>query len=246
MPPKAHGAEVIRTYEKTLLARTFWSDGGERGTSLRIVRPFSLVERTLFRNDRLSPGVLKRVSLIAYLLIPVLIFLNTVVPQIPGFPYLAVMVVTLVLFGAALTAGLWFFFGASTVDRLQGAPLTAMKAPAVPAPQGWADHLGEVTEEAVTAYQRAFLAREVIVERISDGHALLGRFIPSQESYGSIEQALAYLYRHERRLSELLGSDSLDAAHVLKLRRVSGEVSVPLGVIDGPVADEVRDWVRAE
>lgn len=246
MPPKAHGAEVVRTYEKTLLARILWSDGGERGTSLRIVRPVSFVERTLFQNDRLSPRALKRASLTAYLLIPVLIFLNTVVPQIPGVPYLAVMVATLVLFGAALTAGLWFFFGAGMVDRLQGAPLTAMNAPAVPAPQGWSDHLDEVTQEAVTTYQRAFLAREVIVERVSDGHVLLGQFIPSQESYRSIEQALAHLYRHERRLSELLGTDSLDAGHLLELRRVSGEVSVPLSVISGPVADEVRDWVRAE
>lgn len=246
MPSKAHGAEVIRTYEKTLLTRILWSDSGERNTSLRIVHPVSFIERTLFQNDWLTPKSLRKVSVIAYLLIPVLIFLNTVVPQIEGVPYLAVMVATFVLFGAALTAGLWFFFGASMVDRLQGAPLTAMKAPAVPAPQGWGEHLEELTEEAVTAYQRAFLAREVIVERVSDGHVLLGQFMPSQESYGIIEHALAYLYRHERRLSELLGIESLDEGHVLELRRVSGEVSVPLSVISGPVADEVREWVRAE
>lgn len=245
MTLKTTGAEVVEASEKTLLVRIHWRDGGQRGESLRIVRPVSRIERFLFAKDRLSPGMLKRVSILAYLLIPVLIFLNTVVPRIPSIPYLLVLGVSLILLIVALTAGFWFFFGAGMVDRLQDAPLRAMKAPAVPAPDSWATRVDEVTPEAIHAFQVAYLAREVDVERIRHGEVLRGRFTPTQQSYRSLVVGLAYLAEHKRRLTELLAVESLDAAHLAEMLRVANEPAIPAKTTSASDADDVRSWARS-
>lgn len=244
MPVKTTGAEVVSSTEKATLVRIHWRDGGERGASLRIVHPYSFIERFLFRQDRLSPRVLKRVSLTAYLLIPVLIFLNTVVAHIQGVPYAAVLTLTAVILAVALASGVWFFFGAGLVDRLQGDPLRAMKAPGVPAPDWWVGREGEITDEGVRAFQRAYLAREADAERAREGEVLRGQFSPGQESHRALTLGLGHLAEHKRHLTELLAAESLDAAHVKEMRRVAEELSIPTKIATSPIAEEVRDWVR--
>lgn len=244
MPVKTIGAEVVSSFDKADLIRIRWKNDGERGVSLRIAHPVSVIERFLFRKDRLSPGMLKRVSVLAYILIPVLIFLNTVIPRIPAIPYLAVLAVTAILLAVALAAGFWFFFGAGMVDRLQENPLRAMKAPAVPVPDSWASRMDEVTQESVRALQKAYLAREVDVERARTGEVLRGQFSPGQESHRALTLGLGHLAEHKRHLTELLAAESLDAAHVKEMRRVAEELSIPTKIATSPIAEEVRDWVR--
>lgn len=245
MSARTIGAEIAGPPGQTMLVRTLWKDNGERGESLRIAHPVSSIERFLFAKDRLSPRTLRRVSVLAYLLIPVLILLNTVVPQIPAIPYLLTLSLTLILFAIALTAGAWFFFGAGLTDRLQDNPLRAMKAPAVPAPLWWTQQLDEVSTEAVTAYQKAYLAREVTEERIGRGRSLQGQFTPAQQSYRIIEVGLEYLTERKRRLTELLAVESLDGKHLQEMLRVAEEPGIPDSIIaNASVAEEVRDWVR--
>lgn len=245
MTAKTLGAEVIKRTDTALLIRIPWRDGNQRGQSLRIVHPVSPIERALFRDDRITPTMLRRVSVLAYLLIPVLIFLNTVVPRIPSIPYPLVLGVSLILLIVALTAGFWFFFGAGMVDRLQDAPLRAMKAPAVPVPDSWATRVDEVTPEAIHALQVAYLAREVDVERIRHGEVLQGRFTPAQQSYRSLEIGLAYLAEHKRRLTELLAVESLDAEHLAEMLRVANEPAIPAKTTSASDADDVRSWARS-
>lgn len=245
MPVKTTGAEVVTSTDKATLVRIHWRNGNERGESLRIVHPVSSVERFLFRKNRLSPTMLKRVSVLTYLLIPVLIFLNTVVPRIPSIPYLLVLAVSLILLIVACTAGFWFFFGAGMVDRLQETPLRAMKAPAVPAPDWWTARADEVTSEAVRAFQVAYLAREVDAERIRHGEVLRGRFTPAQQSYRSIGIGVGYLAEHKRRLTELLSTGSLEAGHFREMLRVAEEPAVPAKTISASDTDDVRAWARS-
>lgn len=245
MTLKTTGAEVVEADGKNLLVRIRWRDGTQVGESLRIVRPVSLIERTLFRKDRISPRMLKRTSVLAYLLIPVLIFLNTVVPRIPGVPYLLVLGVSAVLLGVALTAGLWFLFGAGMVDRLQENPLRAMKAPAVPVPDWWIDRTEEVTPKAIRALQAAFLAHEVDQERIRSGKVLQGRFTPAQQSHQSLEVGLAYLAEHKRHLADLLSRESLAEDHLQEMLRVAEEPAIPSKVTSRADAADVRAWAKS-
>lgn len=245
MPVKTTGAEVVSSTEKATLVRIHWRDGGERGASLRIVHPYSFIERFLFRQDRLSPRVLKRVSLTAYLLIPVLIFLNTVVAHIQGVPYAAVLTLTAVILAVALASGVWFFFGAGLVDRLQGDPLRAMKAPGVPAPDWWVGREGEITDEGVRAFQRAYLAREADAERAREGEVLRGLIVPGQGGYSSLSLGLGYLAEHRRRLTALLSIESLDEEHFREMARVAEEAGVPADVASGVTAPGVRAWVKS-
>lgn len=244
MPQRTLGAEVVHSHGQTHLIRILWKDGGERGTSLRIVHPVSFIERLAFTKDRVSPGSLKRAGVAAYILAPVLVLLNTVVPQIPGVPYSVVLIVSAVLLLVAVAAGLWFFLGAGLVDRLHDNPLHAMKAPAVPAPRPWGERLDEVSPEAVSAYQKAYLACEVVKERIAAGESLQGQFLPSQESYKGIEIGLAYLAERKRSLSEVLAVDDLTGEHIQRLTEVAEKPDLPDGIVPGAVADEVREWVR--
>lgn len=245
MTLKVLGAEVAHAHGGTLIARILWKNDGERGESLRIVHPVSPIERFLFAKDRLSPRALKRVSVLAYLLIPVLIFLNTVPPQIPAIPYVAILIATALLFIVAITAGAWFFLGAGMADRLQENPLRAMKAPAVPAPLWWGQELDEVSTEAVTAYQKAYLAREVTEESIERGRSLQGKFTPAQRSYRTVEVSLEHLRERKRRLEKLLAVESLEGKHLQEMLRVAEEPGVPVSVLaNTSVAEEVRDWVR--
>lgn len=245
MTLKTTGAEVVEASGKTLLVRIHWRDGGQRGESLRIVRPVSRIERFLFAKDRLSPGMLKRVSVLAYLLIPVLIFLNTVVPRIPTVPYLAVLALTFILVIVAFTGGFWFFFGAGMVDRLQENPLRAMKAPAVPCPDWWVSRMDEITPEAIRAFQAAYLAREVDAERTRRGEVIRGRFTPAQKSYRSLEIGLGYLAEHKRHLTELLAKESLEEGHISEMLRVAEEPAIPAKVASASDADDVRSWARS-
>ena len=245
MTVKALGAEIVKKTDTALLIRIPWRDGYMRGQSLRIVRPVSPIERFLFRDNRLSPAMLRRVSVLAYLLIPVLILLNTVVPRFPSIPYPLVLGASLILLIVALTAGFWFFFGAGMVDRLQDAPLRAMKAPTVPAPDSWSARVEEITPEAVHAFQVAYLAREVDRERICHGKVLQGRFTPAQQSYRSLEVGLAYLAEHKRRLTELLELESLDAEHLAEMVRMAKEPAIPVKTTSASDADDVRSWARS-
>lgn len=245
MTLKTTGAEVVKSADDdALLARILWREDAQRGQSLRIVRPMTPIERFLFRQDRLSPAMLRRVSVLAYLLIPVLIFLNTVVPRIPTIPYVAVLIVSALLLVVALIAGFWFFLGASMVDRLQENPLGAMKAPATPAPDWWAQRMDDVTPEAIRAYQWAYLSREVGEERAREGEVLRGKFTPAQQSYRALTLGLGYLSEHRKRLTELLGTESLTEDHLQEMRRVADTPSIPTKITSASVAHEVRDWAR--
>lgn len=245
MTLKTTGAEVVEADGKNLLVRILWREGGLRGESLRIVHPVSRVERALFRKSRLSPGMLKRVSVLAYLLIPVLIFLNVVVPRFPAIPYVLVLAVSIILLGVALTAGFWFFFGAGMVDRLQEYPLRAMKAPAVPAPDWWGQQTTAITPEAIHAFQAAFLAREVDQERIHSGEVLQGQFTPTQQSYRSLANGLAYLAEHKRHLTELLTTESLAEDHIREMFRVAEEPAIPASTVNRTDAGDVRAWAKS-
>lgn len=246
MTVRTLGAEVVKRTDTDLLIRIPWRDGNQRGQSLRIVHPLSRIERFLFTKGHLTPRTLKRVSLLAYLLIPVLILLNTVVPQIPAIPYLLTLSVSAVLFVVALAAGLWFYFGASLVDRLEASPLRAMAAPAVPAPQWWSRRMDEVSPEAMEAHQRAYLAHAVTEERIERGRSLQGRFSPSQASYGVLALGLEFLTARRRRLAELLAVESVEEEHLAEMLRVAEAPGVPAErvVATAPMTAEVRDWVE--
>lgn len=245
MTLKTTGAEVVEASEKALLVRIHWRDGGQQGESLRIVRPVSRIERFLFSKDRLSPGMLKRVSVLAYLLIPVLMLLNTVVPRIPTVPYLAVLALTFILVIVAFTGGFWFFLGAGMVDRLQENPLRAMRAPAVPCPDWWVSRMDEITPEAIHAFQVAYLAREVDAERTRRGEVIRGRLTPTQKPYRSLEIGLGYLAEHKRHLTELLAKESLEEVHISEMLRVAEEPAIPAKVTSASDADDVRSWARS-
>lgn len=244
MAVRTLGADIERSYGKTMLTRIYWKTrDGERGESLRIAHPASSVERFLFTKNRLSPDTLKRVSVLAYLLIPVLILLNTVIAQTPQVPYVLVLGATFILLVVTVAASTWFFCGAGLVDRLQGNPVHALKAPAVPAPDWWGGHVEQVTGDAVTAYRSAYLAREVVKERIQRGLVLQGKFPPGQDSR-AVEVGLAHLREHKRGLTEALSVESLDEENARAMCQAAEEPCIPAGVTSGPVAGEVRDWMR--
>ena len=244
MTLKTVGAEVVERFGQDVLVRIRWRDSVQAGECLRIVRPVSKVERFLFTRNRLSPGVLRRISVLACLLIPVLILLNTLVSHVPGVPYIFSAGVTVVLLSAGLVSGSWFLFGAGMVDRLQDDPLRAMKAPAVPVPDWWIDRMEEVTPMAVRAFQSAFLAHEVDQERIRSGEMLQGQFVPSQPSYRSLGAGVAHVVEHRRRLGELLSRELLTEEHCREMLRVAEEPAVPAHVAGRTDAADVRAWVR--
>ena len=243
MPVKAFGAEVVATYDEATLLRTFWKSDGERGQSLRIVRPVSFSERFLVSGDRLSPGVLGRVSVLTYLLFPVLLFLNTIMAHVSWFPYLLVLILSGVLVAVGAVSGSWFVLGGGLVDRVQGSPLYAMKAPAVAVPDWWLSRVDEVSEAMVSAYQKAYLAKVLDEERIREGEVLLGRFLPTQESHHVVSLGLERLAGHKRQLAELLAVESLSDAHAEELARVASEPPVSLESTSGSVAGEAREWL---
>lgn len=243
MPVKAIGAEVVATYDEATLLRTSWKDDGERGHSLRIVRPVSFSERFLVSGERLSPGVLGRASVLTYLLFPVLLFLNTIMAHVSWFPYLLVLILSGLLVAVGAVSGSWFVLGGGLVDRVQGNPLYAMKAPAVEAPDWWLPRVDEVSEVMVSAYQRASLAKSLDEERIREGEALLGRFLPTQESHRVVSVGLERLSDHKRRLVGLLAVESLSDAHAEEMSRVASESPVSADSASESVAGEARDWL---
>lgn len=243
MPVKTFGAEVVATYDEATLLRTFWKNDGERGQSLRIVRPVSLPERLLVSGNRLSPSALVRASVLTYLLFPVLLFLNTIMAHVSWFPYLLVLILSGVLVAVGAVSGSWFVLGGGLVDRVQGNPLYAMKVPAVEAPDWWLPRVDEVTEDVVSAYQKVSLAKVLDEERIREGEILLGRFLPTQESHRVISVGLERLASHKRQLAELLAVESLSDAHAEKMARVASGPPVSLESTSESVAGEAREWL---
>lgn len=245
MTPKATGAETLASSGGTLLVRVHWKDGADTGHSLRIVRPLTLIEQTLFQDRRLSPKALKRASVVAYSLIPVVIALNAVAPQDSRFASVMVLGLTCAMILVALEEGVRYFLGAGLVDRLHAHPLTAMKAPATPAPLWWSERLEELPEDAITAFQRAYLALEVTDDRIREGESLLGQFLPSEPSYQRIEMGLDYLRARKKALTALLSTESFTPGHLREMVMLASERAIPEGVAKGSVADGVRDWVNS-
>lgn len=243
---KARGAEVVSEADGRLLVRVEYTHDGAADACLRVVVPTTTRERLLFQRGRLRAAALRRAVVVAYLLLPVLLALNTVVAQMAAVPYAVVVVSSAVLLVVDVVGWLWFFWGSALVDRLLVDPVNAMRAPAVPVPSWWGDRAEGVSAELVGAFQRAYLARAVAVERIREGEALQGRFTPSQPSFVALRDGLWHLERSARVLGGLLARESVSAEHARRLVDAAGSVGVPGSVVEGPVAEEVRVWATGE
>lgn len=243
---KARGAEVVSEADGRLLVRVAYTHDGAEDACLRIVVPTTIRERLLFQRGRLRSVALRRAVVVAYLLLPVLLLLNTAVAQVGAVPYALVVASSALLLAVDVVGWLWFFWGSALVDRLLVDPVNAMRAPAVPVPSWWGDRAEGVSAEMVGAFQRAYLARAVAVERIREGEALQWRLTPSQPSFAALREGLWHLERGARVLGGLLVKESVSAEHARALVEAAEGVGVPGSVVEGPVAEEVRVWAAGE